>query len=116
MKIVKQMAKLVECDVLWDHPDKTHATRLIIWLAWGDKIKPKDMLWFKPCLKFADVCDWDTKGCYGEAAAYGRYPWLRRACHRRLQLARCACSTLVLFVLAGVASAALWLLLGSPAR
>ena len=70
MKIVKQMAKLVECDVLWDHPDKTHTARLIIWLAWSDKISFEDMRWFKPCLRLAKVNVWEK--CYREAAAYGR--------------------------------------------
>ena len=33
------MATLIQCDVLWDHKNKTHAARLIMWLAWNDKIK-----------------------------------------------------------------------------
>ena len=73
MELFHQMATLIECDVLWDHKDKTHAARLIIWLACFDKISFEDMRWFKPCIRFAKVKDWDYyRDCYGKAAAYGR--------------------------------------------
>ena len=73
IELFKQMATLIECDILWDYKDKTHAARLIIWLAWSDKISFEDMRWFKPCLRLAkvNVWDYDTE-CYGKASAYGR--------------------------------------------
>ena len=72
MELFEQMATLIQCDVLWDHKNKTHAARLIMWIAWNDKMKFQDMHWFKPCLKLVKVNTWTTQMCYGEAAAYGR--------------------------------------------
>tara|TARA_E500000331_G_C16923887_1_gene568967 strand:+ start:106 stop:432 length:327 start_codon:yes stop_codon:yes gene_type:complete len=73
MELFEQMATLIECDILWDHKDKTHAARLIIWLACNDKISFEDMRWFKPCIRFAKVNVWDfDRDCFGKASAYGR--------------------------------------------
>jgi outer membrane biosynthesis protein TonB len=68
-----RMAQKMECDILHDNPDLMHAARLIIWLAWNDKMTFQDMRWFKPCLELAKVVDWDYYAeCYGGASAYGR--------------------------------------------
>ena len=73
--LFEKMCEYVDCDALFDHKNKVHAARLIIWWAAMDKpqIHMRDMKWFKPCLRYARVMSWDTaRDCYGDAAPYGR--------------------------------------------
>ena len=72
--LFKKMSEYIECDALFDHPDKMHAARLIIWWAACDKpqIPMQDMKWFKPCMRYAKVMKWDKKEAYGDARVYGR--------------------------------------------
>lgn len=69
-----RMAEYIECDVLFENPDKIHAARLIVWWAATSKpqVKMDDMMWFKPYMKFTKYDIWDTKDAYGDAAPYAR--------------------------------------------
>ena len=49
------MRPLADCDALWDHPDHKHAARMILWLAWQQKLRVRtaetnEMAWFLPPL------------------------------------------------------------------
>ena len=74
--VYREMAKYLDCDVLFDHPNKMHAARLVVWWAATDRpqIPMKDMHWFIPVVKkYAKIHQWDTaKDDYGDAAPYGR--------------------------------------------
>ena len=60
-------------DVLSDHPDsKMHFARFVLFVARNERIKVRDMKWFKKCADHADVDGWYPEDCYGVAAAYGR--------------------------------------------
>ena len=66
-----------DCDVLHDkererQPAEIWITRCVLWLAAGDRVMHEDMEWVEPIIVYALVDDWDTKECYGQAAAYGR--------------------------------------------
>lgn len=71
--LFREFHRHVNCDVLFDHPDKRHAARLVLWLAALDKVPMNSMKWFKRCIKYAKVHQWDAeKDAYGAAASYGR--------------------------------------------
>jgi hypothetical protein len=69
-----EVGKYLDCDVLFDHPDKKHAARLFIW--WSATSSPQidmnDMLWFKPYMRFAQYNYWTSKDAYGKGAAYAK--------------------------------------------
>jgi hypothetical protein len=73
----------IDCDVLFDssmrdppEEQRKQAARMIMWLAFGDKIPLKDerneMAWFGDTfMHYADVVDWKQADSYGDAAPYG---------------------------------------------
>ena len=69
------MRPLADCDTLWDHPDHRHAARMVLWLAWNQKLQVRtpetnEMAWFFPFLHLADIHQWSTSDAYGAAAPY----------------------------------------------
>jgi hypothetical protein len=67
---------LVDDDALFDTPDKAHATRLILWLAWSDKLKVRDahganeMRWFEPLMPLVRIDAWQQDDAFGDALPY----------------------------------------------
>jgi hypothetical protein len=53
------MSVYLQDDVLFDHPDKKHLARLLIWWAWGDKLKLHELKWLTPYFKrYAKYHEW----------------------------------------------------------
>lgn len=69
-----EMCRFMECDVLFGDKEPKYAARLVLW--WAATGKPQipmtSMGWFKPCMDYADVMNWDTEDSYGRAAPYSR--------------------------------------------
>lgn len=73
----------IDCDVLFDsslrdppEEQRKQAARMILWLAWGDKIPIKtrqnQMSWFaNTFIQYADAGTWKQTDSYGDAAPYG---------------------------------------------
>ena len=67
---------LVDDDALFDNPDKAHATRLILWLAWSDKLKIRnaggtnEMRWFEPLMPVVQIDAWQQDDAFGDALPY----------------------------------------------
>ena len=67
---------LVDDDALFDMPDKASATRLIVWLAWSDKLKVRgvdgtnEMRWFEPLMPLLKIDAWQQEDAYGDALPY----------------------------------------------
>ena len=69
-----EMAKYLDCDVLFEYPNKMNAARLVVWYAAMDRVVMQDMHWFIPVVKkYAKIHQWDTyEDNYGDGAPYGR--------------------------------------------
>ena len=72
-KLYHAMKTYVDDDSLFENKDKTHAARLVVWLAWCDKNTDySDMKWFTPCFRYLKMNTWDSKDCYSDAKSFAR--------------------------------------------
>lgn len=67
-----EVCKHLDCDVLFDHPDKKHLARLLLWWAAISQIDMNDMLWMKPYMRYAKYNAWIPAEGYSQGIPYAK--------------------------------------------